>query len=334
MRIISVLFVILFIPLCSGFALPQIAVLDTIMAPGLDASAALPITERIIEELVLSGKYTILDRLHVAQVLKEKEFQLSSGIVKNEEMRQAGEYLGAEFVAIASASQVGTTFSIALKIVDVQTGEIVAQTSAEQKGGVEILLDLARVVGRQIVVLAAYVKSADTAAGGEKFDAAVILELQGLIRNQAFQYELGRSEMLTLSKSLPQEDRLALYTDYKKSGAFGCMLLNIIPSVGSWVQGDIVGGTTELSLLAAVVAAGFLTRVQLQVSIPLAVLVADVAGFIFPYMHEGTWNRNLSQALYIPLAQGEGIGAPMTALVPPDGDEGWKVELTLLSIRY
>ena len=334
MRKISIIFMILFIPLCFGFAVPQIAVLDTIMAPGLDGSAALPITERIIEELVGSGKYTILDRLHVAQVLNEKEFQLSSGIVKNEEMRQAGEYLGAEFVAIANASQVGTTFSIALKIVDVQTGKIVAQTSAEQKGGVEILLDLARAVGRQIVVLAADVKTADSAVGEQKFDAAVVLELQGLIRNQAFQYELGRSEMLALSRSLPQDDRLTLYSDYRKSGAFGWMLLNIIPSVGSWVQGDVVGATTELSLLAAGVAIGFLTRIQLQVSIPIAILVADAAGFIFPYIHENTWNRNLSQALWIPVAQGEGIGAPMTALVPPDGDEGWKVQLTLLCIRY
>src|SRR4030042_4905156 len=70
------------------FARPQVAVLDTILAAGMDKTVAAPITDKIIEELVNSGKYTVIDRANVEQGLREKAFQLSSGVVKNEEVRQ------------------------------------------------------------------------------------------------------------------------------------------------------------------------------------------------------------------------------------------------------
>jgi hypothetical protein len=55
---------------------------------------------------VASGRYEVLDRSNVDQVLTEKEFQLSSGLVKPEEARQAGEYLGAGFAELGSSDTV------------------------------------------------------------------------------------------------------------------------------------------------------------------------------------------------------------------------------------
>lgn len=55
-------------------ALPQVAVLDTILSAGMDPAVKSPITDKIVEELVKSGKYKVLDRANIAQVLKEKEF--------------------------------------------------------------------------------------------------------------------------------------------------------------------------------------------------------------------------------------------------------------------
>jgi hypothetical protein len=80
-----------------AFSLPRVAVLDSIVAAGIDKTVAVPVTERIIEEFINSKNYTVLDRSYVAQILKEKEFQLSLDIVKNEEMRRAGEYLAGRF---------------------------------------------------------------------------------------------------------------------------------------------------------------------------------------------------------------------------------------------
>ena len=136
----------LFTGAAAVFSVPQIAVLDTVLAPGIDPAAALPVTDKIIEELVNSGKFTVIDRANVDQILREKEFQLSSGIVRNEEVRRAGEYLGADFVVVANASRVGSTYVISAKMIDVVTGEIAAQASTEKQGKIVVLLEIARFV--------------------------------------------------------------------------------------------------------------------------------------------------------------------------------------------
>ena len=84
------------------------------------------------------------------QVLTEKEFQLSSGLVKPEEVRRAGEYLGADLVVAGTVSRVGQTYALSAKMIDVATGKVVAQASAEKEGKIDVLLPLARQVGEQL----------------------------------------------------------------------------------------------------------------------------------------------------------------------------------------
>jgi len=149
-RRFSVLIVcFLFLP-ALVFSLPQLAILEAILAAGIDPTVGPLVTSKIEEEFVNSGKYTVLDRANIDQVLREKEFQLSSGIVRNEEVRQAGEYLGADFIVSVNVSRVGQTFVVAAKMIDVVSGEIAAQTSYERQGRIDVLLDIAKVVGGRL----------------------------------------------------------------------------------------------------------------------------------------------------------------------------------------
>jgi len=143
------------------YAAPQIAVLDTVLAAGIDPAAGALVTSKIEEEFVNQKKYKVLDRANIERVLGEKEFQLSSGIVKNEEIRQAGEYLGADFVVVASVSRIGQTFMISAKMIDVSSGEIAAQTSAERAGKIDLLLEIAREVGVRLAGTAVNVGSGE-----------------------------------------------------------------------------------------------------------------------------------------------------------------------------
>ena len=131
-------------------ALPQLAVLNVVLSPGIDPTVSGIITGKIEEPIVASGRYEVLDRNNVDQVLTEKEFQLSSGIVKPEEVRQAGEYLGADLVVASTASRVGQTYALSAKMIDVATGKVIAQASAEKEGKIDVLLPLARQVGEQL----------------------------------------------------------------------------------------------------------------------------------------------------------------------------------------
>jgi TolB-like protein len=134
----------------TAIAIPQVAVLDAVVPDDMDDSVIIPITDKICEELVNSGKYMVLDRAAVEQVLREKEFQLSSGLVRTEEIRKAGEYLGADYVVAARASKVGSTFFLSARMIDVKTGAITAQTSVEQQGTIDVLLQIAKAAGARL----------------------------------------------------------------------------------------------------------------------------------------------------------------------------------------
>jgi TolB-like protein len=131
-------------------ALPQLAVLNVVLSAGIDPTVAGIITGKIEEPIVASGRFEVLDRSSVDQVLTEKEFQLSSGLVKAEEARQAGEYLGADLIVAGTVSRVGQTYALSAKMIDVATGKVVAQASAEKEGKIDVLLPLARQVGEQL----------------------------------------------------------------------------------------------------------------------------------------------------------------------------------------
>ena len=147
---LKMLVVILMLAAAVLTAQPKLAVLDAVLEEGLDPAIRVPITEKIIEQAVASGKYLVLDRANVTQVLEEKEFQVS-GLVKNTEIKKAGEYLGANFVGVARVSKVGETYFISAKIIDVETGAIAVQASAEKKGDADVVFALATTVGTKLM---------------------------------------------------------------------------------------------------------------------------------------------------------------------------------------
>jgi hypothetical protein len=134
----------------SAQSLPQIAVLKTLLANGLDPTVEPLLTGKIEESYVRSGRYQVLDRANIEQILKEKEFQLSSGLVSNEDAQRTGDYLGADLVVVANASRIGQLFALSAKVIDVATGVIAAHSSAEKAGKIEVLLELARQVGAEL----------------------------------------------------------------------------------------------------------------------------------------------------------------------------------------
>jgi TolB-like protein len=137
------------------FALPKVAVLDAVLPAGMDPNISIGVTEKISEELVSSGKYTVLDRTTVGQSLKEIEFQMS-GLVSDADIQKAGQQLnsrlGATFVVVARVSKVENTFFITAKLIDIQTGEITAQASYQAEGGPAVTFQIAQVVGKKLAI--------------------------------------------------------------------------------------------------------------------------------------------------------------------------------------
>jgi len=130
-------------------ALPKVAVLDIVLSKDIDPSVTVPITETLMEEMVTSRSFTVLDRSYVAQVLKEKEFQVA-GLVSDEQIVRVGQFLGADYVVAGRAQYVAESYFLVAKMIEVKTGVITAQASETGQVKILILLDLARPVGRKL----------------------------------------------------------------------------------------------------------------------------------------------------------------------------------------
>lgn len=338
------------------FALPQVAVLDTVLSAGMDPAVRSPVTDKIVEELVKCGKYKVLDRANVAQVLKEKEFQLSSGLVGSEEIRRAGEYLGADLVVVASASRVGSTHVITVKMIDVLSGEITAQASEEMKGTIDVLLQIARTAGQRIAGVQVTVRPAATAATPAAAPAAptaatadAVMKLQVLIKSKVFLKPAGKAQMLQLAAGLSEADKMYLYsTNTKDDAAIGLGLNLLLTSLGSWVQGDVAGALTEITMaLAAIMAMTngwddyYTYYGYYDYSEPNALFYLGVGCLVFnivymcvrPFSWVKIWNRNLAESLgviYIAVLDPEESNFIFT----PDQDSKWALKVNLLSVKY
>ncbi len=354
----------------SGFAAPHVAVLNAILTPGMDPTVSVPVTDKIIEELVKSGRYTVIDRANVEQVLQEKEFQLSSGIVHTEEVRQAGEYLGADFVIVVNASRVGSTYVISAKMVDVVTGEIATQASAEKQGKIDVLLQIARTVGRQISgqevaiaeppveepVVAEVSKKVEKETKPEPAgtdNAMAVAQLQELIRRRIHMRKGGAAQMMPLVASLSEQQKMLLYTSNRKNNAALSLLLNwLVPSLGSFIQGDVTGGIVELSLIVTGIVLmvngieesyeedfwGYEeTTYEYTTGFYIGVVALGVYVVFYivrPFTFQSKWNRNLAAILQVPYLTLLDFKESTFSIVPTDRGPDWRFNLNLVSIEY
>ncbi|MDP8206352.1 MAG: PEGA domain-containing protein [Candidatus Electryonea clarkiae] len=101
----------------------NIAVLDLDLSGGVPASYQRTLSDRLRQELLNTGKFTVIERNAMEGVLSEQGFQMS-GCTSDECAVQVGRLLGVEFITAGSIGKVGTVHTISIRIVDVETGEI------------------------------------------------------------------------------------------------------------------------------------------------------------------------------------------------------------------
>ncbi len=152
MRRFGSLLLLLVVPALFAVALPKVAVLNALVNDKIDPSVVAPVTDKVVEKLVSSQAFVVLDREYVDQVLKEREFQLS-GMVSDQDISKAGKYLGAQYVVVIRVELVGDTYFVSSRMIDVETGVIYRQSSAQGEGKLAVLLSLADQVGSTIAGL-------------------------------------------------------------------------------------------------------------------------------------------------------------------------------------
>ncbi|MCG2726491.1 MAG: CsgG/HfaB family protein [Elusimicrobia bacterium] len=114
----------------------KVAVMD-FKTIGDKASLGEGAAEILRTTLIETGKYTIIERSMLKQILEEQKLS-SSGIVDSKEAVNIGKILGAKLIAVGSIVKLGETYTLNIRFVNGETGEVVQGKKLTAKSKEEI----------------------------------------------------------------------------------------------------------------------------------------------------------------------------------------------------
>ena len=123
-----------------GLALGQdknIALFD-LTNNGLKPNEVRTLTDRLRTELVQLGKFKVVERSKIDDILKEQGFQLSGCV--DECLIEVGNLLGATSIILGSIGIVGDIYTISARMVNTTTGEVEKAISYDSEYDIENLL--------------------------------------------------------------------------------------------------------------------------------------------------------------------------------------------------
>ncbi len=115
-----------------------IAILD-FQGIGVSAQEAMVLTNRLGTHMVQLGRYQVIERGQMEQILNEQDFQMT-GCTSNECAVEIGQLIGARQMLAGSFGKLGTVYTIDMRIIDVLTGRITKTTSYDIEGSINRLL--------------------------------------------------------------------------------------------------------------------------------------------------------------------------------------------------
>ncbi len=108
-------------------------------ALGLSQVEGAALTDRFRSELFKTGKFTVLERDKMDEILVEQGLQ-QTGCTSSECLVEMGKLLNVHQIFAGSVSQFGNIFSVTVRLVDIQTGKIQDTNSQDFSSGKEKLL--------------------------------------------------------------------------------------------------------------------------------------------------------------------------------------------------
>ncbi len=152
-EVLNKLLVLFFLIVCSVQSAEKtnIAVLDFEVRGSVSPDEVKIITDRFQTELINGKKFSVLERNQVDKILEEQGFQNSGACSSNDCQIEMGQMLGVDQLIAGSIGKLGNLFTVNLKVIDVETAEIVASYASDYRNGLEEVLltgcrDMAHVV--------------------------------------------------------------------------------------------------------------------------------------------------------------------------------------------
>lgn len=170
-----------------------IAVMD-LKGEGLSTSETRIITSRLRTDLFNTKKFKVVEREKMNEILEEQGFQLS-GCTSNECIIEAGKLLGARRIVAGEIGRIGNLFTLSIRIIDVETGEILRTATEDCECRIEEVITksiskVAQILSGSKVYLSSYHKGI-TSSVQQKNSPSIIQpwEKAGLKREEYVAYK-------------------------------------------------------------------------------------------------------------------------------------------------
>lgn len=269
--------------------LPTVAVLR-LESSKIDTADLEVLRDALTVELQNSGVVRVMERSQMNSILSEQGFQSSGSCDQSECAVEVGKLLAVDRMVLGSAGKIGDTWSVTLRLVRVETGEVAASVRDSRTGSIEVLLSQSVPKLANQLVQAMGSKPASVAGSEASF-----LEASLIIGDKTFRKQSGFDRLEAISPSLSVSQTMML--NEKGSTSKGWAWANLYPfiPVGSMVQGDWPGvGWIYLGYVPGLIATG-------NSSNSAGVLIAAAWGFQIarPIYFATVSNTKLKKALHL-----------------------------------
>jgi len=109
---------------------------STLKAQGVSDEDALALSSRLRSALFNTYKYNVLERERMKDILSEQGFQ-QTGATSDDKLVQAGKLLNVEYIIGGSISRIGEQYSISLRLINVESGNITSVVTEDIQGTIE-----------------------------------------------------------------------------------------------------------------------------------------------------------------------------------------------------
>jgi len=123
---------------------PRMAMLP-LEAEGVSETDASIASQYLTTELIRQGRFEVLEREYMAQIMEEQAMVLTCTDV--ECAIEIGKVLAAENVMVGSVTRSGGNYIISVRLIDVERGEVLASTTERTRASGTALGELAKDIG-------------------------------------------------------------------------------------------------------------------------------------------------------------------------------------------
>jgi hypothetical protein len=118
----------------------EIIAINKLVAIGVTEGEAVSLTDALRSEIGKTGKYQVMERTQMDDILKEQGFQNSGACDETSCVIEMGKILAVSHMVMGNIGMVGETYSVSVRLVAVGTGKIIASYTENHKGSRDGLL--------------------------------------------------------------------------------------------------------------------------------------------------------------------------------------------------